>query len=40
MEFLTYLVDFILHIDMMFSGATMTIDGKTVWKDGKVVFDD
>ncbi len=31
--------DFILHIDMMFSNATMTVDGKTIWKDGKVVFD-
>ena len=32
--------DFILHIDMMFGNATMTVDGKTIWKDGRVVFDD
>ena len=31
--------DFILHIDMMFSGATMTVDGKTILKDGEVVYD-
>lgn len=31
--------DFILHIDMMFSGATLTIDGKEILRDGEVVFD-
>ncbi len=31
--------DFILHIDMMFSDATLEIDGKVILKDGEVVFD-
>ena len=39
MDVIRFLIDFILHIDMMFKDPTIELDGKVFFDHGEVVFD-